>query len=352
MNDLADTLVSSGELSCAAADMTGLLVGYGSIGRRHLENLHGLGVRDWAVVHTGAGTLPFEPPCRVRSYPTLSGALEAEDPAFAVIANPTALHVQSALACVERGCDLLLEKPVSHSLDGLDALSREVATRGSKVLVGFQFRFDRGLKRMGELLEERAVGAPLHVRVVWGEYLPGWHPWEDWRASYAARRDLGGGVHHTLCHPLDYLRMLFGDPTGLVASLADHGPLGLDVPEAADIMLPFPGGVSGQVHLDFWSRPATHRVETVCTNGTITWDHMTGELRVWDEAEAAWHSERFAGVDARDELFRAEARHLLEVIRGHAEPACTLADGVQAARLCAAIERSAARTVTQSMEVR
>jgi predicted dehydrogenase len=342
--------VSSSEADEVVAGLTGLLVGYGSIGRRHLTNLHGLGARDWAVVHTGAGTLPFEPPCPVRSYSNLSDALEAEEPAFAVIANPTALHLPSALACVERGCDLLVEKPVSHTPDGLDTLSRAVATRGSRVLVGFQFRFDPGLRRVGEMLREGTVGAPLHVRVVWGEYLPGWHPWEDWRAGYAARRDLGGGVHHTLSHPLDYLRMLFGDPTGLAASLVDHGPLGLEVPEAADITLRFPEGVSAQVHLDYWSQPARHRVEVVCSEGTIVWDHMAGELRIWRRAGAAWQVERFPGIEDRDELFLSEARHLLEVVGGRAEPACTLDDGVRAARLCAAIERVAAHTESQMKE--
>jgi predicted dehydrogenase len=344
--------VTGSEAGCAATDLTGLLVGYGSIGRRHLANLHGLGVSDWAVVHSGAGTLPFDPPCPVRTYANLSEALQAEAPAFAVIANPTALHLPSALACVERGCDLLLEKPVSHTIDGLDTLSREVTTRGNKVLVGFQFRFDRGLRKVGELLRARAVGAPLHVRVVWGEYLPGWHPWEDWRASYAARRDLGGGVHHTLCHPLDYLRMLLGDPTGLTASLVDHGPLGLEVAEAADVTLRFPAGVSAQVHLDYWSRPTTHRVEIVCTDGVIVWDHSVGELRVGDGAAAAWQSEPFPGAGDRDELFLSEARHLLDVIGGRAEPACTLDDGAQVVRLCAAIERSAARTEAQLTEER
>ncbi len=336
--------MSSGEVTRSASRITGLLVGYGSIGRRHLANLHGLGVTDWAVVHTGAGTLPFEPLCPVRTYSNLAAALKAEDPAFAVIANPTALHLPSALACVSRGCDLLLEKPVSHTLDGLDTLSHEVATRGTKVLVGFQFRFDTALCRIGELLRARAVGPPIHVRVVWSEYLPGLHPWEDWRTSYAARRDLGGGVHNTLCHPLDYLRMLFGDPIGLTASLVEHGPLGLDVPEAADITLRFDGGVSAQVHLDYWGRPATHRVEIVCADGTLVWDYVHGELRVWGRSGAAWQSERFPGVADRDELFLSEARHFLDVIAGRAQPACTLDDGVQVARLCAAIERSASRT--------
>lgn len=323
--------------------MKGLLVGYGSIGRRHLANFHSLGVQDWAVVHTGMGALPFEPPCPVRSYSNLLDALRHEEPTFAVIANPTNLHVPTAVACIEAGCHVLLEKPVSHAPVGLDTLESAAAAHKIEVLVGFQFRFHPALRRIRELLDCGAIGRPLHARVVWGEYLPSWHPWEDWRSSYAARLDLGGGVHHTICHPLDYLRMLFGDPIGVLASLSDNGPLGLDVPEAADVLLRFEEGVAAQLHLDYWSRPATHRADISCTDGTIQWDYNTGDFKVWDKASEAWQSEDFPGVGARNDLFLSEARHFLDVIEGRAEPACTLQDGIQAVRLCAAIERSAAR---------
>src|SRR5580704_5989893 len=102
--------------------MTGLLVGYGSIGRRHLTNLHRLGVTDWAVVHSGQGTLPLQSPGPARIYSDLSEALEKESPSFAVIANPTSMHVPTALACAAAGCALLIEKPISHSLDGVEEL--------------------------------------------------------------------------------------------------------------------------------------------------------------------------------------------------------------------------------------
>src|SRR5947209_4693824 len=81
--------------------LSGLLIGYGSIGRRHLANLHAAGVTNWAIVHTGSGTVPLEPPCPARTYPTLEDALESESPTFAVIANPTSMHVSTALACVQ-----------------------------------------------------------------------------------------------------------------------------------------------------------------------------------------------------------------------------------------------------------
>lgn len=323
--------------------MKGLLVGYGSVGRRHLANFHNLGVQDWAVVHTGRGTLPLDPPCPIRIYPNLLDALSQEEPSLAVIANPTNLHVSSARACAEAGCHVLLEKPVSDRLVGLDKLASAVETHNVKLLVGFQFRFHPALQRIRQILRDRAIGSPLHARVVWGEYLPGWHPWEDWRRAYAARPELGGGVHHTMCHPFDFLRMLFGDATCIAASLGENGPLGLEVAESADVILSFQDGVTATVHLDYWSRPTAHRLEITCTDGTIQWDYITGEFRIWDQISGAWQPEAFPNVEARNELFRSEARHFLEEIAGRAQPVCTLEDGIQAVRLCAEIERSAAR---------
>jgi predicted dehydrogenase len=179
--------------------------------------------------------------------------------------------------------------------------------------------------------------------VVWGEYLPSSHPWEDWRSGYAARRDLGGGVHHSMSHPLDYLRMLFGDPVAVTAVLGGNGPLGLDVPESADALLRFRDDVTVQLHLDYWSRPTSHRAEIVCTGGTIHWDYIAGEFTIWDNKAEAWQTETFPGLDGRNDLFVAEARHFLDVVHRRAEPACTLHDGIQVVRLCAAIERSSAR---------
>lgn len=321
--------------------MRGLLVGYGSIGRRHLTNFHDLGVQDWAVVHTGQGTLPLEPPVPVRTYASLEEALDADRPDFAIVANPTNLHIPTTVACVQAGCHVLVEKPVSHSSAGLAALADTMTGGQAQVLVGFQFRFHPALRRIQQLLGDGTIGRPLHARAVWGEYLPAWHPWEDWRTGYAARADLGGGVHHTICHPLDYLRMLFGEASCSGASLTAHGPLGLDVAEAADIMLEFGDGLTVQLHLDYWARPPVHRLEILGTEGSIYWDYQTGEFRLWRSTSQDWASEDHPGQAERNDLFIAEARHFLDVVTG-AEPACTLADGMAVVDLCAAIERAAA----------
>ncbi len=123
------------------------------------------------------------------------------------------------------------------------------------MLVGFQFRFHPGLQQAKRFLDDGAIGDLISVRSHWGEYLPDWHPWEDYRQSYAARKDLGGGVVRTLCHPLDYLRWLVGELESVWAFSGNLGGLDINVEDVSEIGLQFDRGVLGSVHLDFCQRP-------------------------------------------------------------------------------------------------
>ena len=131
------------------------------------------------------------------------------------------------------------------------------------------------------LLQAQAIGRPLAVHAHWGEYLPNWHPWEDYRQSYSARADLGGGVVVTLSHPLDYLRWLLGDVLSVSAQVGTVGDLGIDVEDLADINLRFASGCFGNVHLNYLQQPPIHRMQIVCTGGTLDWDNADGALRVF-----------------------------------------------------------------------
>jgi predicted dehydrogenase len=107
--------------------------------------------------------------------------------------------------------------------------------------------------------------------------------------------------------------------------------------------LRFSDGIEAQLHLDYWAQPQVHHLEIVCSEGSILWDYIGGELRIWDTASETWRTEAFPGIEGRSELFVALARHFLAVIEDGAKPACTLEDGIQAVRIAEAIERSSAR---------
>lgn len=317
-----------------------LIAGFGSIGRRHFRNLLMLGERDLIFYRTQRSTLPTD---ELKDYVVetdLEAAL-AHRPDAVIVANPTALHLEVAIPAAQRGCHLLLEKPISHSLAGVGALRAAVEQSGVRVLVGFQFRYHPSLRRIKRWLEEGAIGRPVHARAHWGEYLPDWHPWEDYRRSYAARPDLGGGVVLTLCHPFDYLRWLLGEVESVSANLATLGDLGIPVEDTADIGLQFQSGALAQVHLDYLQRPPNHHLEIIGTAGMIRWDNTYGTCRVYRASTETWETYTPPSGFERNDLFLDELRHFRRVVAGEEAPHCTLEDGIQALAIALAAHEAA-----------
>jgi len=338
-----------------------LIAGLGSIGRRHFRNLIVLGEKDIVLLRTRKATLPDD---ELAGYPVetdLNEALQKHRPDAVIVANPTSMHVDVALPAAEAGCHILLEKPVSHSLERLDVLQQTVQKSGSKILVGFQFRYHPTLNEARELIHSGALGKVLTFHAHWGEYLPQWHPWEDYRQGYAARADLGGGVIVTLTHPLDYLRYLLGEVEALWSFNGHSSPLEVDVEDVAEIGLKFASGAVGGVHVNFFQRPPVHRLEIVGTNGTLRWDNADGILHFhrmaapfgsYSDQPPAPVIESFLPPEGfeRNQLFIAQTRHFIEILRGESEPACTLKDGVMALRLALAAYDSQKAGLIQKMQ--
>jgi predicted dehydrogenase len=317
-----------------------LIAGYGSIGRRHLRNLLALGEEDIVLLRSKKSTLPEDEISGIPQVMDIQSALDLH-PDAVIVANPTALHLDVAIPAAQAGCHILMEKPISNSSERLDILKSALDQRGGKLLVGFQFRFHPGLQKVNKLLKADAIGRPISFRVQWGEYLPNWHPWEDYRKSYSARQDLGGGVVLTLSHPLDYLGWLFGDVAGIFAFEGKMSDLDLQVEDTAEIMMHFKKDVTGSLHLDFCQQPPSHKMEIIGTSGTLLWDNADGAARIFQAAKGKWESFELPEGFERNDLFLAELRHFIQVMRGEAEPICGLDDGEKVMNLVSAAHLSA-----------
>jgi predicted dehydrogenase len=317
-----------------------LIAGYGSIGRRHLRNLLALGEKDIVLYRTNHSTLPDE---EIKDIPVETDFARALDhkPDVLVVANPTAYHLHVAIPAAEAGCSILLEKPVSDSPAGVQDLKAALQRGGGRALVGFQFRFHPGLQRLREMLSQGAAGRPLSVRVQWGEFLPGWHPWEDYRASYSARQDLGGGVVLTFTHPIDFLRWLFGDVESLWAYTGKVSDLEINVEDMAEIGLRFQSGVVASIHLNYFQHPTEQRMEIVCTEGTLMWNNANGVVRQYHPHSESWETHPIPESFERNEMFLAEMRHMIAVAQGKAVPVCSLDDGLKALEIAMAVHASA-----------
>ena len=318
-----------------------LIAGFGSIGRRHFRNLLALGEKDIVLYRTGRSTLSdAEDELDGFIVETDLEAALAHQPDAVVIANPTAMHMDVALPAAAAGCHIMVEKPVSHDLARVGELQAALDRSGAQMLVGFMFRFHPGLRHIKDWLDAGAIGTPLSARAHWGEYLPDWHPWEDYRRGYAARADLGGGVVRTLSHPLDYLLWLLGDADVTAAATSCQG-LDLEVEDCADILLRFERGALGSVHLDYVQRPPAHTLEITGCQGLIRWDFADGAARRFEAGIGRWEICNLPEGFDRNALFLAEMRHFMAVARSEVDPVCTLADGVRVQELIDAVYAAA-----------
>jgi predicted dehydrogenase len=209
------------------------------------------------------------------------------------------------------------------------------------VLVGYHFRFHPVLQQIKSLLASGELGEPLSLTAHWGEYLPDWHPWEDYRQSYAARADLGGGAVLTLSHPLDYLRWLAGEVDSVSAQMGKISPLELSVEDYAEINLGFRSGTAGHVHLNYFERPAAHWLEIIATNGFVRWVNASGSAEVYTVSTNSWQRlDPPAGFE-RNAMFLAEMAHFVRVCQGLEPSGCTLEDGICALEIALAAHQSA-----------
>lgn len=311
-----------------------LIAGLGSIGRRHLRNLLALGQQDIVLYRTGRSTLPDDELARFPVATDLAEALRRFRPTAVIVANPTALHLEVAVPAARAGCHLLLEKPIAADLREVPLLQSAVEAGRARVLVGFQFRFHPTLQKVKQWLRQGLIGRVHFIRAHWGEYLPDWHPWEDYRQSYAARADLGGGVVRTLCHPLDYVRDLLGEAQVAWAFTAHLSALELQgVEDTAEIGLRFVSGAAGSVHLNYHQRPPAHFLEVLGSEGTIRWAYESGVARLLAPDRSVVQTAALPPGWERNQMFLDEMRHFLAVVQGREAPRCSLHDGIRALTL-------------------
>lgn len=318
-----------------------LIAGLGSVGRRHMRNLISLGEKDIILLRTRKATLPDD---ELADYPVetdINEAIKKHKPDAVIVSNPTAFHLDIAIPAAQAGCTILLEKPISNSMERIDELQSAVQKNNAKVLLAFQFRFHPSLIKAKELILNGEIGKVISANVHFGEYLPAWHPWEDYRISYAARADMGGGVVATQCHSLDYLPWLVGEKVesvfGYTAKLSD---LEINVEDTAKIALRFANGALGSLHLDFNQQPPEHHFTIVGTNGTIKWNLADGGVKIYNADKKEWDTYSLPSDWERNEMFLKQTKHFVDVVTGIANPSCTLDDGIQVMKIISAVHES------------
>lgn len=256
------------------------LFGCGSIGQRHLRNLRAAGHRD---------LIAFDPAPVARTaveqefgVPTCGRLDEVweRSPEVVLVNAPSNLHVGLSYEAARRGCHLFIEKPLSHSLEGVEELAAETERRGLVTMVGCNMRFHPGPATVKRLLDEGAIGRCVASRIQVGSYLPRWRPQQDYARSYSASQEFGGAVLDCV-HEID-LALWYHGPGRLVgAASVPAGTIGLATDGLAEIILRHNSGVLSNVHLNFVQRDYRRTCQMIGTEGTIYWDFGARKVDVF-----------------------------------------------------------------------
>ena len=331
------------------------MVGLGSIGQRHVRNLRTLlgnsvgisATRKRGLSHVlsdSMGVVPgenVENKYNIKCLENIETALE-DEPQAVFVTNPSSLHVPIALAAARRGCHLFVEKPLSHTYDSVEDLIALAEGQNLITLVGYQMRFHPCLQHLHAALQRRQIGRILAVRVEIGEYLPEWHPYEDYRTSYASQHALGGGVLLTQIHELDYIYWLFGPPRKVFALGGKLSSLDVDVEDVMSILLecvvdgvPVPV----QIHQDYVQRPPARTCQIIGDRGKILVDLLGCSIQIFNATGNIAESRTFSDFQ-KNQLFLDELKHFLACLNGQETPQVTLREGAQSLRVALAARRS------------
>lgn len=284
-----------------------------------MANLRKLGIQRLAACDPDEERLkPMIGELKVEPFADLTIALSTWKPDAVFVCTPPIYHVNQALEAVRAGAHVFIEKPLSHSGEGIAELAAEASNCARIVQVGYNLRFHPGLQKLKQLVKEGTIGRVLWAHVEAGQYLPDWRPWQDYRQSYTARRDLGGGILLDASHEFDYITWLLGKPVEVTCMAGKVSDLQVDVEDCADVLLRFANGALAAVHLDFIQRGYVRFCKLAGELGTALWDFTSREVRVLSGESNSWQS--FPYSFETNDMYVAEVEHFFRCISSGEKP--------------------------------
>lgn len=294
-----------------------LVIGYGSIGQRHARLLTELGCQ---VAVVSRRSIDFAP-----HYSELSQALADWQPEYVVVANRTSEHHQTVEFLAQHGFEgrVLVEKPL------FDRQSALPSHNFSQVTVAYNLRCHPLLINLKSLLDDSAQLVTANIYA--GSYLPDWRPNTDYRQSYSAKRDQGGGVLRDFSHELDYALWLFGPWRRMTASGGRLSSLEIDSDDAYTLLMETQRCPVVSIHMNYLDRVPRREILVNTDQHTVRIDLINNTIAIDGVEESV--------TVARDDTYRAEHQAMMS---GNAEGLCTLEEAMETLVTIEAAERAAA----------
>ena len=290
-----------------------LIVGYGSIGKRHTDNLLNIGKLEIIVYSKNKESFKLVKK-GVKICTSFKDALK-EKPDISIICNETSFHVDTAIKLAKINSHLFIEKPLSHSLVNLTKLLKIVKRKKLITMVGCNMRFHDGIKSIKKLLDKNELGQIFSVTAENGSYMPDWHPGEDYHISYASNKKMGGGVVLTQIHEIDYLFWFFGKVSNVLSISDKLSDLQLDVEDFSSSILKFKNNIVAEIHLDYYQKPSVRKCKIIGRKGKIIWNYENNHLQIFKNSTKKLSTKLIDKKFDRNKMYVEELKYFLNCVK-------------------------------------
>lgn len=299
-----------------------LIIGIGSIGRKHIMALRAImpNVEIVALRHS-PGAEVFEDVQNIYSFDDVNVSIFD----FAIIANPTSKHKQTINELIEYRIPLFIEKPIHSSLD-VEQLIEQIQSFKILTYIACNLRFLDCLIFAKEFVQNQDIRQLNEVNVYCGSYLPNWRPGTNFKQSYSAIPEMGGGVHIDLIHELDYIYWIFGSPLKTRKFFSNRSSLGIDAYDYANYLMEY-RGFSVNVILNYYRRDVKRNMELVFENGTIEVDLLNNQVKKKDEI-------LFSSSQKISDTYKPQMGYFIDCIKTEQQSMNTAKDAFNVLKIC------------------
>ena len=316
-----------------------LVVGYGSIGKRHIKNLKNYKNIE-IILLTKRMPDKFLKKEKHKIVNSIDDAIK-EKPDAAFITNETNQHIDVSLKLAKNGIHLFIEKPLSDSLKKINQLEKIIKEKKIISQVGCNLRFHPCIKKIKDLIIKNQIGKNFSVHVENGSYLPDWHQYENYKKSYASNQKQGGGVILTNIHEIDYLYWFFGKAEEVTAISGRISKLDIKAEDFSSIILKFKKNIMAEIHLDYFQRPSFRGCKIIGEKGTIVWDFEKNNVMVYDIKKKEWIMHLKLKNYDNNIMYINEIEHFLDCIKQEKNTINNIQEGIKVLKIALDIKKSA-----------
>lgn len=287
-----------------------VVIGYGSIGKRHVDNLIALGINEIVLCRS---TLKGNNN-NLKEINRLEDIISI-NPGFVIVSNPTSKHFEVLEFLIKNQFNILCEKPLVHKPEQLLFLKELLNDYKGIARVVFNLRFHPCIQKTREIIKTNKLGRIHFARFFVGQYLPDWRPNTNHLESYSASKEMGGGVVLDLVHEIDIAEYLFGSPDGVINSLVDRvSKVTVDSPDVAEVLYKSEDKVVINIHMDYLYRGYARHFLICGSNFNLKCDLFENTIQISGDKNEIIETFKFSDFE-RNDMYYGVLEDFIEVIK-------------------------------------